>query len=289
MKAGGSSNRLVSASSQPRLHDGPRLTGAWRLASAALRAGRNRLELTVAGRVCKQLRELGFINSSLQFAAVFTIGFIPFLALLSAVLGPDLPRAIVNGSGFSAKAGQDVTMLFAHDRTASTSLSILTVALAVLGGDAISHMVQDWYAKIFRAQVHGWKAMVRRVQWLAGVFGFVGLQVVIVRRVQPQGGDIAAAGAQFLLALAFWWWSLHCLLSGLISWRRLFLAGLATGVCYTGLAVYIAYVMSSSIVSNQARYGPIGTVMTLITAEIGLAVALQLGAAIGASVGHRKR
>jgi membrane protein len=70
---------------------------------------------------------------------------------------------------------------------------------------------------------------------------------------------------------------------GQISWRRLFLAGLATGVCYTGLAVYIAYVMSSSIVSDQARYGPIGTVMTLITAEIGLAVALQLGAAIGAS------
>jgi hypothetical protein len=29
--------------------------------------------------------------------------------------------------------------------------------------------------------------------------------------------------------------------------------------------------------------------MTLITAEIGLAVALQLGAAIGASVGHGKR
>jgi hypothetical protein len=184
------------------------------LASEALRTGWNRLKLTVAGRIWRQLRELGFINSSLQFAAVFTIGFIPFLVLLSAALGPDLSRAILNASGFSAKAGQDVTMLFAHGRTAPTSLSILAVALAVLGGDAISHMVQDWYAKIFRVQVHGWKAMARRVQWLAGVFGFVALQVVIVRRIQPQGGHIAAAGAQFLLAFAFWWWSLHCLLSG---------------------------------------------------------------------------
>src|SRR5215467_11914170 len=86
----------------------------------------------------------------------------------------------------------------------------------------------------------------------------------------------------------FLWWSLHCLLSGQIPWRRLFAAGLATAVCYTGLGVYIVYVMSSSIVSNEAMFGPIGAVFTLITAEIGLAVALQLGAAIGAAIGTRQ-
>ena len=33
-------------------------------------------------------------------------------------------------------------------------------------------------------------------------------------------------------------------------------------------------------------FGPIGAVFTLVTAEIGLAVVLQLGAAIGAAVGR---
>jgi len=46
--------------------------------------------------------------------------------------------------------------------------------------------------------------------------------------------------------------------------------------------------MSSSIVSNEAMFGPIGAVFTLVTAEIGLAVALQLGAAIGAAIGRGK-
>jgi uncharacterized BrkB/YihY/UPF0761 family membrane protein len=73
------------------------------------------------------------------------------------------------------------------------------------------------------------------------------------------------------------------LLAGQISWRRLFVAGLATAVCCTGLGAYITYVASTSIVSNEARYGPIGTAMTLLTTEIGLGVALQLGAAIGAT------
>ena len=273
-------------SSQPRMDRGAGPAGAWRAGRVALRAWRSRLEPTVAGRVWKQLSELRVANSSLEFAAVFTLGFIPFLKVLSVALGSDLARAVVIRGGFGAKAAHDVAMLFTHGPAAPTRLSILDLILAILGGAAISQMLQAWYAKIFRAKIHRWNAWARRAEWLAGVSGFVMLQVVIGRSVQPFGGHIAAAGAQFLLAVGFWWWSLHCLLTGQISWRRLFPAGLATGVCYTGLGVYIAYVMSSSIVSNEAMFGPIGAVFTLMTAEIGLAVALQLGAAVGAAIGR---
>jgi membrane protein len=235
------------------------------------------------GRVWKQLSELGFISRSLQFAAVFTLGFIPFLTVILTVLGSGLFRAILIQSGLSAQASRDVTMLFAHGRTAPASLSMTGLVLAVLGGAAVSQMLQAWYVRIFRVQIHGWKAVARRVEWLAGVFGFVTMQVTIARGVEPAGGHVVAATAQFLLAGAFWWWSPHCLLSGQIPWRRLFLAGLATAVCCTGLGFFIACFASSSIISNEAMYGPVGAVMTLVTAEIGLGVALQLGAVIGAA------
>jgi membrane protein len=286
MEATGNSSAPVPASSQPGLNRGSRLAGSWRMASQASRAARNRLEPTLAGRVWKQLSELGFMTRSLEFAAVFTLGFIPFLMVLSIALGSDLARAIVIRGGFSARAAHDVAMLFTHGRTAPTGLSILGLVLAVIGAAAISQILQAWYAKIFHAKIHRWKAMARRAEWLMGVSGFVALQVVIGRRILPLGGYVAAASAQFVLAVAFWWWSLHCLLSGQIPWRRLFAAGLATAVCYAGLGIYIVYVMSSSIVSNEAMFGPIGAVFTLVTAEIGLAVALQLGAAIGAAIGR---
>jgi agmatinase len=291
MEVGGTGSGSVPTPSRPRLGRGPRLAGARRKASEAFRAGRNRLEPTVAGRVWKQLAGLGVIDSSLQFAAVFTLGFIPFLMVLSAVLGSGPSRAIVIGSGFSfsAQAGHRITTLFTHSRIAPATQSMLGLVVAVLGGLAISHMIQTWYATIFRAQVHGWKAFARRAEWLAGVFGLVALQVVIGRRIEPPGGHIAAAGAQFLLAIVFWWWSLHCLLSGQVPWRRLFPAGLSTALCCTGLGLYIAYVASPAIVANEARYGPIGVVMTLVTAEIGLGVAVQLGAVVGATVGRDQR
>jgi membrane protein len=258
------------------------------MAGAAFRAGRNRLEPTVAGRVWTQLCELEFMNSSLQFAALFTLGFIPFLLVLSVALGPGLSQALVMGSGFNARAGHDVTMLFSHSRTAPASLSVLAVLLAVLGGSATSHMIQAWYGTIFRTQIHRWKAMVHRAQWLAGAFGFVTVQALVADRIQPMGGHIAAAGAQFLLFAAFWWWSPHCLLAGQVPWRRLFIAGVATAVCCTGLDIYIACLASSSLVSNEASYGAFGAVITLVTAEIGLGVALHIGAVIGATIGRGK-
>jgi hypothetical protein len=59
----------------------------WRIASEAFGRVRDHLEPTVAGRIWQRLRELGFISNSLQFAAVFTLGFIPFLNVVLAILG----------------------------------------------------------------------------------------------------------------------------------------------------------------------------------------------------------
>ena len=79
----------------------PGRLAARQAASKTFSAARSRLESTLPGRIWKRLSELGFIDSSLQFAAMFTLSFIPFLMLLSVALGTDLSRAIVARSGFS--------------------------------------------------------------------------------------------------------------------------------------------------------------------------------------------
>jgi membrane protein len=263
------------------------LVSVWQSASEVFRSTQSRLEHTLPGRIWTQLGELGFIDSSLQFAALFTLSFIPFLMLLSVVLGRDLPQALAARSEFNATASHDVTALFTHGRAALTSLSLIGIVLVIFGAESVSRILQIWYAKIFRAEIHGWKALARRAEWLTGVFGFVALQFAIGRRLQPHSGHIMASGAQFLLAIAFWWWSLHCLLVGQIAWRRLFPAALVTAICYTAVGIYVAFFGSSSILSNEASYGPIGAVMTLLTMEVGLGVALHLGAVIGATIGGK--
>jgi membrane protein len=45
--------------------------------------------------------------------------------------------------------------------------------------------------------------------------------------------------------------------------------------------VVSSFAFSSSIVSNEKSYGPIGVVMTLLSYVIGLAVVLHIGAVAG--------
>jgi hypothetical protein len=75
---------------------------------------------------------------------------------------------------------QPAVMLFSHGRTAPTSLPVVGLILAVLGGAAISQILQTWYAKIFHTEINGCKAMARAGLngWRASS-GFVALQVVI--------------------------------------------------------------------------------------------------------------
>ncbi len=259
-----------------------RLRLAWEQSNVAVGAVRRRFDSSSPGRIWRQLQALDFINSSLQFAALFTLCFIPFLMLASVVVNADLARGIAKRTGLSSRAASDLTTLFTHSRAPLTTLGTLGVVLVLTGAAAIAQSLQVLYGKVFGQVLTGWPARMRRGQWLVGATGFFWLQVLIGRRIEPLGGQAPAESIQFLLALIFWWWSLHCLLAGRVPWSKLFRAGLATAICYSGLGLYISVFASSSIVSNETTYGPIGAVMTLLIIQIGLGVALHLGAVIGA-------
>ena len=146
-------------------------------------------------------------------------------------------------------------------RTAPASLPVLGLALAVSGGAAISHVIQTWYATIFHAQVHGWKAMARRAEWLAGRLRLRGPasrhrpQNPAARRAHRRGQRAIPAGRRLLVVEP----ALPAVRAD--PRRQLFHAGLATAICYTGLGVYITYIMPSSTISNGSHVRPIGTVI----------------------------
>lgn len=238
--------------------------------------------MTAAGKLWTRLRDLGFVDSSLQFSAAFILSFIPFLLLVSAAIGRDLPHALVTRSGFSPSAAHDVTSLFAHGRTPFTTFTVVGVILTIAGADSMTKTLQNWYEKVFEESIVGWKKTARRVLWLTGAAGYLMMQFLIGRRFEPIGGGVTIAISQFLLSIAFWWWSVHCLLAGQVGWRRLFSTGLATAVCYTIVGLYVRIWSSWAIVSNERSYGPIGAMMTILATLVALGIAILLGAVIGA-------
>jgi membrane protein len=248
-----------------------------------------RFEKTAVGKVWIRLSALGFVDSSLQFSAAFILFFIPFLLLVSAAIGRDLPHALVTRSGFSPSAAHDVTSLFTRRRTPFTAFTVVGVILTVAGADSMTKTLQNWYEKVFAETIVGWKKMARRALWLVGAAGYLMVQFLIGRRFGPIGGGITIAISQFVLSIVFWWWSVHCLLAGQVRWRRLFASGCATAICYTVVGLYVRIWASWTIMSNERSYGPIGAMMTILATLVALGIAILLGAVIGADFKQLRR
>jgi membrane protein len=252
-------------------------------------SARNRFKNTRVGRIWFRLDGLGFWNSSLRFSAVFTLFFIPFLLLASGIVGFDLSRSEARRSGLTPRAASDLNVLFLHGHSPGTTITVIGVILTIAGADAMAEILQDWYNKVFNKTQIGWKAKIHRVRWLGGVIAFIALQVLIGRRFEPVGGGLATRILEFVLAVLFWWWSLHCLLLGQIGWRDVLPAGIATAILYEAVGIYIRVFGSSSIVSSEASYGPIGVVMTLLAVLVWLGVGVHVGAVLGSEVDFWQR
>jgi membrane protein len=239
----------------------------------------DRLQRTWALRTWNDLQRLGFVRSSLEFAGLFLLSFVPFLLLVSGALGSNLPRGFATRADFSPAATHDVTSLFARSGDGSASLSIVSVVLIVLSADAIAARLQSWCAAVYEVSPDPLRAWGRRAWWLCGVLGFLAAQVAIGRHVGHL--NVAATGLEFLALVVFWWWSLHCLLD-VVAWRRLLPGGVTIAVLYALVGVGTSLLGPSSITSAAQTYGPIGTVMTLMEALVALGLAIHLGAYIGA-------
>jgi membrane protein len=235
-----------------------------------------------AGRYWSHLTAVDFMNSSLAFAALAVVCAFPFLAVVSAAAGSGgVRRAIVTRMGLDARASRDVDQLISAGHEVST-LTVLSVVLLVVGALGMASTLQSWYQKIYdQAPV---KAGLRSLAYQAA--GLVAFSVYItasvfvlhqLRHVSP----VLTFALTFLFSTLFWWCSAYFLLYGRLGWRQMLPAGVATGLCITGLGVFSSLFFSDQIVEGEASYGPAGVVLGITSYLIGFGVCLHLGAVFG--------
>jgi membrane protein len=112
------------------------------------------------------------------------------------------------------------------------------------------------------------------------------LEVYVDALVSRPVGDLPA-GRVFLglgnlvYATALFWWGLHWLLRGKETWRRLFPAGLGTGVFWVGLGAFASFYFPSTLSSDNHLYGAIGVVFDLVTWFVAMGAVITLGALVG--------
>jgi membrane protein len=242
------------------------------------------VKTTTAGTFWSKLNAVDFMNSSLQFAVLGVLCLFPFVFFVSAESGGDARRALIARLGLDQKAAQDVNQLMSSGSHAVTDLSIVGLALVLLGAIGIASTLQIWYQRVYdQPPAPNWaRQLANRLLWLGGLLVYLTVQYFCWTQLKHVGGArVTTHIATLILALAFYWWTPHVLLMGRIGWRRLFPGAVATAVSVTGLGVFSALLFSGQIVSGDADYGPIGVVTVLLSYLIGLGVCLHLGAVAG--------
>ena len=258
-------------------------TAARRRVSGKGVAVATRVKTGTAANLWSRLNAVDFMNSAMQFSATVLLCIFPLLVVVSDLLGKDVRKVIVTRMGLNQQAAADVDGLISSGNQAVQGLTVLGIVFLVLCALGFASTLQSWYEKVYdQPTLADWKKQLRnRAIWVVGFAVNFYLLVVVGSQTGPAGGKVLIFACELVISVIFWWWSLQVLLLGRASWRALFPAGLATALCLTGLGVFSALLFSSSVISDENSYGPIGVVMVLLSYCIGFGVCLHLGAVIG--------
>jgi membrane protein len=282
-----------TASRQPASGPGQRLgtrpTGMTAAAGRGVRRarwaaqwGKKKYAGSLAEDVRRRLDAMDFLNRGMVFAATLLLCFFPFLIVVSALAGRPAAQSLVRYTGLNSQAAADVGHLFVSS-AATTSAVVGTASMMffVLGGIATATALQEIYEQAFDLPHRRIKGLLHRLAWLAVLIGTSLLTGWVGPWLRHAGGPALLAAAALAWATGFWWLTMRILLAGRISWRALFPAAFSTGALCVAMEAVFSLFFSAMVVSDETRYGPIGTIFALLSYLIAIGVVVILGAVTG--------
>ena len=234
-----------------------------------------------AEHLWRRLDAMDFINRGMLFAATLLLCFFPFLIIANALAGRSAASSLARHLGLNQQAAADVGALFTSSAATSSAVTGTAWVFFILGGIAAATAVQDLYERAFELASRGARDMLRRLIWLALLVGCAALAGWAGPPLRGAGGPVLLGVLGLVVFTGFWWFTIWFLLAGRISWREVFPSAVATAVFWLGMEAVFSVIFSSTVISDDKKYGPIGVVFALMSWLIAIGVVIILGAVTG--------
>jgi membrane protein len=253
-----------------------------RLVGRVFAAVRRRYEGSWIQGLAERLTALDFGNWIILFGASLLLTVLPLVILLSSLANERIDDDLSRHIGLNRQGAAIVEGLFRKTPTHSAAPIVLGLVIAFAGSVAVAKSLQIIYERAFDQDVHGWGDFPRFVVWIAVMFGVLIAEGSYDTPIRAAAGVVLRDVVSFLVVAIFFAWTIHFLLNGRVSWRRVVRPAVMTALLWLGLALFSSVYFSSAIISEHRLYGTIGVIFVLLTWFIATGAVLVLGAACGA-------
>lgn len=213
-------------------------------------AARGRLEGSSAQIFLRRLGALDFVNSIMLFGAALLTSVLPFVILLSSLANHQIDTDLSRHIGLDGQGARIVSQLFRSSPAHSIAAIVTALIFAAAGTIAVASSLQVIYERVFGQQHRGWKDVLRFAAWVGVLFGFLVADSVTNKPIHAAVGPVGQGLVTYAGVTAFFWWTMHFLLAGRVSWPRLMRPAAFTALFWIGLELFSSVYFSSAVISD---------------------------------------
>jgi membrane protein len=240
------------------------------------------------GRLFAHAGEVELLHRSMGFAAFGSVALTPLLIVVAALEprgGRGFSQWLIEGMGLEGRPAEQVREVFSAPRIVITTTSVWGAVLLAVFGLSFAGSVQSTYTRIWELSVGPWHKLWRQALWLAGltVYLYADANSVLIL---PSGTWTTSVRVVLILLLGvvFFWWGQNVLLGGQVPALHLLPGAIATMIGLVGLRWFSWLVFSPLVASNAITYGPVGTVLIVVSWLVGVGYVFFGGTLLGRHV-----
>ncbi|MET9296988.1 YhjD/YihY/BrkB family envelope integrity protein [Streptomyces sp. NPDC003077] len=243
----------------------------------------------LAGRIVRQLVDVNVLDLATRLAAQAFLAALPMLIAVSSfcpyAVRQELLKSLRALFGASGPVVEQVSAIRGERDVVLDSWGAVGVLVALLSATAFSRVLQrlcerSWHLPHSGVRIVAWRWALWLVVWVAAL-----LSQEVLRRAFGAGPALGVP-LQLVGAVLMWWWTQHLLLAGRVPWRPLLPGAVLTGVGAVVFSLLSRLWMPRALSRSVERYGPLGSVFTLLSWLILFFATVVVGIAVGQVLAH---
>jgi membrane protein len=243
--------------------------------------------IPVIGTMITEWYRIEVVDRSMAIGAQGLLAVLPMLVVLAAFMPHEaavaLYEQVSDTLGLQRQQSEPLGGLMTTGES-SVNAGFVGVLIALVSATSFSRALQRMYARAFDLDWTGRRGKLRASSvWLFAWLAFLAFEAWFGSQsdVLPLA---TAVGVNLALHLGFWWWTLHSLLLGDVSWSDLLPTAAISTVAVVVLARASGLVMPVYAKSMIGQYGSFGLILAMATWMVVMAGALVLAASIGSLI-----